>query len=78
MAHHYRLIDAVRAFATDEGNPGLVEALDDLDVLRQRRARSMYEHDLASADEANEARAAMGDMLPAASASLQAILKTIP
>ena len=38
----------------------------------------MYEHDLASADEANEARAAMGDMLPAASASLQAILKTIP
>jgi hypothetical protein len=77
-AHHYRLIDAVRAFANDEGNAELVHALDELDVQRQRQARSMYEHDLASADEANEARAAMRGMLPVATAALQAVLKSVP
>ncbi|MHB8837517.1 MAG: hypothetical protein ACYC7F_01035 [Gemmatimonadaceae bacterium] len=77
-SHHYRLIDAVRAFAKEEGNAELVRALDELDVQRQRRARSIYEQDFASDDEANEARAAMGAMLPAATASLQRVLRTVP
>jgi uncharacterized protein (UPF0332 family) len=77
MAHHYRLIDAVRSFAREEGHADLVAALDELDVLRQRRARSMYDQEFASEEDASEARAAMGAMLPAAAAVVQVILKAI-
>jgi len=68
--HHANVITALRAFAKQDGVAPLVDALDDLDALRSLRATSVYDADLATAQEAARARSFMQKMLPEAMLAL--------
>jgi hypothetical protein len=68
--HHYVVIDAVRAFARAEQRTAFVDLLNKLDRLRQQRAHSVYEAEMATTTEAAAARSLMGEMIPVAKESL--------
>lgn len=71
--HHYVVIDAVRAFARAEQRTAFVDLLNKLDHLRQQRAHSVYEAEMATTNEAAAARNLLGYMIPVAQESLLAI-----
>lgn len=75
--HHYVVIDAVRAFARAEQRTAFVDLLNKLDLLRQQRAHSVYEAEMATMNQAVAARNLMGEMIPVAKESLTAINPTI-
>lgn len=77
-SHHHRLIESVRAFAKDEGQVALVQAMSALDALRQERAQSIYDADTATPEEATAALTAMRTMLPEAGESLASLLPALP
>lgn len=75
--HHYIAIDAVRALAQADQRDDLAPLLNRLDGLRQQRAHSIYELEIATSDEAASARDLMSDVLPAAADYLRAIQPSV-
>jgi hypothetical protein len=72
------LIDAVRVLVKSQGEMELAEAMVGLDHLRSSRANSVYEQEIVTAEDAAEALAAMGRLLPIVQRILLPQLAVIP